>query len=924
MKKFNTKLTITLAALMLAGGALVGCKPKEVPVEEPTYYVVPASEEDQGYTIEGIKATGYKAGETVSFTITVDNPADKEVSKVRYKIAKEDFTVYQEDGLYSFPMPTNNVSLYALLRNVDKYNLQVEGEFKKGLFADVDLFMGMTPVISYSVRAATLEEVTKIRVLDKRVQFLVSGDVTIAAVVDNQIVATQKVTVTDTAKGESSLNPLTVEEAIEKCEALPKSTSADNKHRSEKKWYVGGVVTKIGENDDSYSNATLTLDGQFEAYRCYFDVNFDRSLIDLGSYVVVYAYLINYNGTPETDGDKSDQALFVAIDNSEVHYIDADPARSVQIGKNITLRADLKPAGATAGTVSYSVEDATVASVNSSGKVTGLKVGETTITIKHGENLSKEVKIAVVNDEVHGQTPDDPIDADAAAVICSTLPVTTSNDDRHPSDAFYYIEDYVTSVTENNYSFSNATCVLGEKFTIYRGSFGDGFDRENVCVGAKVTVRATLLQYNETSETDEAAFIGADASVAKGAFSFEKDRAGRLQVGESEFVNMYIQPKSGHFPGVFTSSDPTVASVSAKGKVTALKAGETTIKISYTVGADKFEATKKYIISTGAPAWPKGEHASNPFNVDEAIAKCEEIGQSGIDEEFYIKGYLTKMSGKKSSAFSGTMANEAGDRLFTLYNMPCSSSQSDEMSTGVTILFKCFLVNYKGETPENDGNRSSTGLLEIEHPDLTGVSLNKSEATTAVEREITLIASPAPEGALLGNATWTSSNEAIATVKAGVVTGVGEGDATITVASGEFHASCTIHVLAKGTKIEVEYEIPATLFPRAAQSECSADIEAAGLTITISGGGLNSANSCIAIYKNKTITIALGEGSEKIIKKVEFKAAGDSDKKCDGLAEQDGLTITDEVATWVGSDTTVTFTASGHQIQVSIIVTLYE
>ena len=45
-----------------------------------------------------------------------------------------------------------------------------------------------------------------------------------------------------------------------------------------------------------------------------------------------------------------------------------------------------------------------------------------------------------------------------------------------------------------------------------------------------------------------------------------------------------------------------------------------------------------------------------------------------------------------------------------------------------------------------------------------------------------------------GDITWTSSNEAVATVEGGSVTGVSAGTATITAASGEESVSCTVTV----------------------------------------------------------------------------------------------------------------------------------
>lgn len=81
---------------------------------------------------------------------------------------------------------------------------------------------------------------------------------------------------------------------------------------------------------------------------------------------------------------------------------------------------------------------------------------------------------------------------------------------------------------------------------------------------------------------------------------------------------------------------------------------------------------------------------------------------------------------------------------------------------------------------------------------VTGISLDKTSDDIFVGGTTTLTATVAPADATNKNVTWTSSNDAVATVKNGVVTGVSEGSATITVktADGEYKATCTVTVSA--------------------------------------------------------------------------------------------------------------------------------
>lgn len=78
---------------------------------------------------------------------------------------------------------------------------------------------------------------------------------------------------------------------------------------------------------------------------------------------------------------------------------------------------------------------------------------------------------------------------------------------------------------------------------------------------------------------------------------------------------------------------------------------------------------------------------------------------------------------------------------------------------------------------------------------VTGVTLSGATSVN-VGNTITLTATVAPDNATDKTVTWTSSNESVATVADGVVTGVAAGTATITVTTedGGFTADCTVTV----------------------------------------------------------------------------------------------------------------------------------
>ena len=83
----------------------------------------------------------------------------------------------------------------------------------------------------------------------------------------------------------------------------------------------------------------------------------------------------------------------------------------------------------------------------------------------------------------------------------------------------------------------------------------------------------------------------------------------------------------------------------------------------------------------------------------------------------------------------------------------------------------------------------SEGIVEV-----TGVSLSQAEAKMTVGGKLTLTATVTPDNATSPAVTWSSSDEAVATVNGGLVSAVAPGTATITAQAGDCQAQCLITV----------------------------------------------------------------------------------------------------------------------------------
>ncbi len=90
--------------------------------------------------------------------------------------------------------------------------------------------------------------------------------------------------------------------------------------------------------------------------------------------------------------------------------------------------------------------------------------------------------------------------------------------------------------------------------------------------------------------------------------------------------------------------------------------------------------------------------------------------------------------------------------------------------------------------------------ISAEEPDpddpiaVEGITLDKTTATVEEGATVTLTATVTPGNATDKTVTWSTSNEAIATVSGGVVTGVKAGEVTITAKAGDKSATCTVTV----------------------------------------------------------------------------------------------------------------------------------
>ena len=143
--------------------------------------------------------------------------------------------------------------------------------------------------------------------------------------------------------------------------------------------------------------------------------------------------------------------------------------------------------------------------------------------------------------------------------------------------------------------------------------------------------------------------------------------------------------------------------------------------------------------------------------------------------------------------------------------------------------------------------------ISAEEPDtedpiaVEGITLDKTTATVEEGATVTLTATVTPENATDKTVTWSTSNEAIATVSGGVVTGVKAGEVTITAKAGDKSATCTVTVTAATTEPEVVPVTGVTLN----QTTVTLDIDQS-ITLTATVAPENATNKAVTWASDKT------------------------------------------------------------------------
>lgn len=126
----------------------------------------------------------------------------------------------------------------------------------------------------------------------------------------------------------------------------------------------------------------------------------------------------------------------------------------------------------------------------------------------------------------------------------------------------------------------------------------------------------------------------------------------------------------------------------------------------------------------GGDTGAAGTTADNPFTVAQAIAKCQETGETATSDVFYVKGTVVAaytVDNYKNATFK--LVDAAGGAEFTAYRVKGGTELKNlkegyTIPQGATVIVGGKFVNYRGNTPETSQNTGFIVTVNGQAPEL--------------------------------------------------------------------------------------------------------------------------------------------------------------------------------------------------------------
>lgn len=484
---------------------------------------------------------------------------------------------------------------------------------------------------------------------------------------------------------------------------------------------------------------------------------------------------------------------------------------NVGIGETATLTATVSPSDADNLQVTWSSGSTSVATVSTSGVVTGVAAGTTVIYARSKGDNTKYAQCAVtvknnnvpVTSVTLSKTSLSMVVGGTASLTATISPSTATD----KSVTWSSTDSSVVAVSSGSLTAKKAgTAVISAKSS-------NGKEGKCTVTVSNPTVAVTGVSLNKTSLT--------------------------LTEGGTSSLTATVSPSNATNKSVtFSSSTPSVATVSSSGLVTAVKAGSATITATTTDG--NYKANCKVTV--------------NPLTV----------AVTGVTLNKTTSVMTIGGTDKLTATVSPSNATDKGVIWSTSNSSVVSVSDGTLTARGkgtavVTV------------TSHADSTKSAKCNVTVNDISVTGVALSKTSVPLGVGETTALSVTVSPSNATDKSFYFTTSNSAIASVtNAGKITANKEGGAIISVhtTDGDFTADCAVTVTAKaspstGVAVTGVVISPSNLKLGVGETK-TLTVQLAPSTATNKTVMWSSSNSAVASVDNKGLVTALKEGFANI------------------------------------------------------------
>ncbi|WEK53580.1 MAG: glycosyl hydrolase 53 family protein [Candidatus Cohnella colombiensis] len=227
---------------------------------------------------------------------------------------------------------------------------------------------------------------------------------------------------------------------------------------------------------------------------------------------------------------------------------------------------------------------------------------------------------------------------------------------------------------------------------------------------------------------------------------------------------------------VWTSSNPSVATVNASGYVTAMASGTATITATTAVGGLSAFAEVTVGSPTNAGSLTLTVNGSAPGSSISAKVWDQQTLVATLPSGATNKRVTFTSSDPSVASFLGEFWQSANPGKFYQQTDKTANVKLNAKRDGTTII----------TATSEDGTATASYTLNVSKVAVTGVTLSAANATVSLGRTKQLTATVAPSNASFNTVTWTSSDPSVATVDVtGLVKTLQTGTTTITVKSDD-------------------------------------------------------------------------------------------------------------------------------------------